>query len=123
MNDPPYRIVTERLVVRCWEPRDAPLLKEAVDSSLDDLRPWMPWAYDEPQTVADEAGSSLQRVVEPVVRAQLRPLRGEPVSLQVDERDLEPRLVEPTPGIDTSAPAQNSSSFRTASTTRSTEGM
>jgi RimJ/RimL family protein N-acetyltransferase len=51
MSDPPYRIVTERLVARCWEPRDAPLLKEAVDASLDELRPWMPWALDEPQTV------------------------------------------------------------------------
>jgi RimJ/RimL family protein N-acetyltransferase len=47
--DPPYRVTTERLVVRCWEPSDAPLLKEAVDSSLDHLRPWMPWAADEPQ--------------------------------------------------------------------------
>ena len=27
---PPYRIVTGRLVLRCWEPRDAPLLKESV---------------------------------------------------------------------------------------------
>ena len=36
-------------MVRCWEPRDAPLLKEAVDSSLDHLRPWMPWAHAEPQ--------------------------------------------------------------------------
>jgi RimJ/RimL family protein N-acetyltransferase len=35
--------------VRCWEPPDAPRLKEAVDSSLDDLLPWMPWAVDEPQ--------------------------------------------------------------------------
>ena len=47
--EPPYRIATERLVVRCWEPRDAPLLKEAVDSSLDHLREWMPWAHDDPQ--------------------------------------------------------------------------
>jgi RimJ/RimL family protein N-acetyltransferase len=47
--DPPYRIATERLVVRCWEPVDAPLLKEAVDESLAELRPWMPWAADEPQ--------------------------------------------------------------------------
>ena len=54
MNDPPYRIVTERVVARCWEPRDAPLLKEAVDSSLDELRPWMPWALDEPQTVEEK---------------------------------------------------------------------
>lgn len=35
--------------MRCWEPRDAPLLKDAVDSSLDHLRPWMPWAHDDPQ--------------------------------------------------------------------------
>ena len=49
MKAPPYRIETERLVVRCWEPRDAPLLKEAVDSSLEHLRAWMPWAHEDPQ--------------------------------------------------------------------------
>ena len=47
---PAYRICTERLVIRCWEPADAPLLKEAIDSSLDHLRPWMPWTRDEPQS-------------------------------------------------------------------------
>jgi RimJ/RimL family protein N-acetyltransferase len=46
---PPYRIETERLVVRCWEPRDARLLKDAVDSSLEHLRAWMPWAHEDPQ--------------------------------------------------------------------------
>ena len=51
---PAYRIVTPRLIVRCWEPRDAPLLKEAIDSSLDHLRPWMPWARHEPQTLAEK---------------------------------------------------------------------
>jgi RimJ/RimL family protein N-acetyltransferase len=51
---PPYRIVTERLVVRCYEPADAPLLKEAVDSSLDHLRPWMPWAHAEPQALEEK---------------------------------------------------------------------
>jgi RimJ/RimL family protein N-acetyltransferase len=51
MTLPPYRIETERLVVRCWEPRDAPLLKDAIDTSLDHLLPWMPWAHDEPQTL------------------------------------------------------------------------
>ncbi|MGZ4352653.1 MAG: GNAT family N-acetyltransferase [Gaiellaceae bacterium] len=45
----PYRIVTDRLVLRCWQPADAPLLKEAVDASLDHLRPWMPWAHEHPQ--------------------------------------------------------------------------
>jgi RimJ/RimL family protein N-acetyltransferase len=50
----PYRIETERLVIRCYEPRDAPLLKDAVDSSLDHLRPWMPWAEHEPQTLEEK---------------------------------------------------------------------
>jgi RimJ/RimL family protein N-acetyltransferase len=52
--------VTERLVVRCWEPRDAPLLKKAIDASLDHLRPWMPWAEDEPTTL-DEKIALLRR--------------------------------------------------------------
>jgi len=54
VNDPPYRIVSERLVIRCWEPRDAGALKEAIDSSLDQLRPWMPWARAEPQPVSEK---------------------------------------------------------------------
>ena len=49
MRVPPYAIRTERLAIRCWDPRDAPLLKEALDTSLDHLRPWMPWALDEPR--------------------------------------------------------------------------
>jgi RimJ/RimL family protein N-acetyltransferase len=40
---------TERLVIRCWDLRDAALLKEAIDSSLDHLRPRMPWAQKEPE--------------------------------------------------------------------------
>ncbi len=52
----PYRIEIEGgPVVRCWDPRDAPLLKDAVDSSLEHLRQWMPWAYDEPQAIAEKA--------------------------------------------------------------------
>ncbi len=46
---PAYTIRTQRLVVRCWDPADAPLLKEAIDASLDHLRPWMPWALGEPE--------------------------------------------------------------------------
>lgn len=45
---PAYRVETARLVIRCWEPADAPLLKRAIDESLDHLRPWMPWSKDEP---------------------------------------------------------------------------
>ncbi len=50
----PYRIETERLVIRCYEPADAPLLKEAIDSSLDHLRPFMPWTAHEPQTLEEK---------------------------------------------------------------------
>lgn len=42
-------IRTERLTIRCWEPRDAPLLAEALEASLEHLRPWMPWACEEPR--------------------------------------------------------------------------
>jgi RimJ/RimL family protein N-acetyltransferase len=52
---PPYVIRTERLTLRCWEPRDAPLLKDALDTSLDHLRPWMPWAADEPKPLEEKA--------------------------------------------------------------------
>jgi RimJ/RimL family protein N-acetyltransferase len=41
-------------VIRCYEPRDAPLLKDAIDSSLEHLRPWMPWAEHEPQTLEEK---------------------------------------------------------------------
>jgi RimJ/RimL family protein N-acetyltransferase len=54
VKTPPYRIVTERLLLRCWEPSDAAALKEAVDASLDHLRPWMPWAHNEPQTLEEK---------------------------------------------------------------------
>lgn len=53
---PAYRIHTTRLVLRCWEPADAPLLKEAIDASLDHLRPWMPWAMDEPTGLQTKVG-------------------------------------------------------------------
>jgi RimJ/RimL family protein N-acetyltransferase len=50
----PYRIETERLAIRCFDPRDAPLVKEAIDSSLEHLRPWMAWAETEPQTLEEK---------------------------------------------------------------------
>lgn len=51
---PPYRIETDRLVIRCYDPRDAALLKEAVDGSIEHLRPWMPWIRFEPQTLDEK---------------------------------------------------------------------
>ena len=46
---PAYRIQTERLVLRCWNPTDAALLKQAVDQSREHLEPWMIWARSEPE--------------------------------------------------------------------------
>jgi RimJ/RimL family protein N-acetyltransferase len=46
---PAYRILTPRLVIRCYQPQDAAKLKEAVDSSLEHLRRWLPWAANEPE--------------------------------------------------------------------------
>lgn len=46
---PAYRVHTRRLLVRCWDPADAPLVKAAIDASLEHLRPWMPWAENEPE--------------------------------------------------------------------------
>lgn len=51
---PPYAIRTERLTIRCWDPRDAPRLAEAIDTSLDHLRPWMPWAAREPRPLDEK---------------------------------------------------------------------
>lgn len=48
---PAYRIVSDRLVIRCWEPSDAASLKLAVDGSLQHLRPWVPWAASEPTPI------------------------------------------------------------------------
>jgi RimJ/RimL family protein N-acetyltransferase len=48
---PAYRVVTPRLVVRCWTPSDAPLLERAIVSSLGHLRPYMPWAEREPEPI------------------------------------------------------------------------
>lgn len=52
VSGPAYRIVTARTIIRCWQPADAALLKAAVDASLDHLRPWMPWANQEPTDLA-----------------------------------------------------------------------
>ncbi|HEU4698923.1 MAG TPA: GNAT family N-acetyltransferase [Gemmatimonadales bacterium] len=46
---PAYRVVTPRLVLRCWDPADAPALAEAVTASLDALRPWMNFVQSEPE--------------------------------------------------------------------------
>ena len=51
ISRPAYRIETNRLVIRCWDPKDAALIQEAAAASKEHLLPFMPWAADEPQTV------------------------------------------------------------------------
>ena len=49
MTAPAYRIVTPQLVIRCYNPADAPLLALSVSESIEHLLPWMPWAAAEPE--------------------------------------------------------------------------
>ncbi len=50
-----YRIETERLLIRCWSPEDAPVLRAALDESDQHLRPWIPWMKDEPKSLNESA--------------------------------------------------------------------
>lgn len=52
---PAYRIETGRIVVRCWSPADARLLRAALDDSNEYLRPWIPWMKDEPKSLYETA--------------------------------------------------------------------
>jgi RimJ/RimL family protein N-acetyltransferase len=45
------RVRTPRLLLRPWRPGDGRAAKEAIDASLEHLRPWMPWARGEPSPV------------------------------------------------------------------------
>lgn len=55
-----YRIQTERLVLRCYQPDDAPVLHQAIARSIDHLRPWLPWVQQEPRDL--EARIALVRI-------------------------------------------------------------
>jgi RimJ/RimL family protein N-acetyltransferase len=44
---PAYKIITQRLVIRCYSPTDAQMLNDAVAASQEHLAPWMPWANGE----------------------------------------------------------------------------
>jgi len=46
---PAYRIESERLVIRCYSPKDALYLQKSVQESVEHLRPWLPWVKDEPE--------------------------------------------------------------------------
>lgn len=49
IRNPAYRIQTERLVVRCYEPSDAQRLADSIAENVEHLKPWMPWAHNEPE--------------------------------------------------------------------------
>lgn len=53
--DVPARIATEHLVLRCPRPGDGPELNAAVVESLDELRPWSPWAKQAPTLEESES--------------------------------------------------------------------
>ena len=53
---PAYRIHTGRLVIRCWNPADAPLLSTAIAQSLEHLKVWLPWAREEPKDLQQRVG-------------------------------------------------------------------
>ncbi len=50
---PAYRLETERLVLRCWSPRDAPRVRAALDRSDAHLRPWVPFMKAEPRSLEE----------------------------------------------------------------------
>ncbi|MFO0583551.1 MAG: GNAT family N-acetyltransferase [Anaeromyxobacter sp.] len=45
---PPLSLATPRLRLRRLGPADAEDLKAAIDSSIDHVRPWVPWSFDHP---------------------------------------------------------------------------
>jgi len=53
--DVPLEFDSPRLVLRCPRPGDGAVLHDAVCASLDDLRPWMPWAQAAPTPDESEA--------------------------------------------------------------------
>ena len=55
MSTIPERIATRRLLLRCWDPADAPALRAAIDGSLAELREWLVWAVAEPTPVEELA--------------------------------------------------------------------
>jgi len=46
-----YRIETSRLLMRCWSPADARLLRASLDDNNQHLRPWIPFMKDEPRSL------------------------------------------------------------------------
>lgn len=54
ISNPAYRIETQRLVVRCYQPSDVQMMADAITESVDHLKPWMPWAHSEPEPIEEK---------------------------------------------------------------------
>lgn len=50
-----YRIETDRLLMRCWSPADASVLRACLDDNHEHLRPWIPFMRDEPRNLEQTA--------------------------------------------------------------------
>jgi len=59
--DVPELVHTERFILRRPAPGDGPKLNAAICASIDDLKPWMPWAQKAP--TPDESESYCRRMV------------------------------------------------------------
>lgn len=77
--DLPLQIATERLILRCPRPGDGPVANEAERESIQDLRPWMPWARADKSVAESEAYCR---------RAHARYLLREELMLFIFERDV-----------------------------------
>ena len=56
---PAYKIITPRLVLRCWQPTDAQKLLDAISASRDHLSRFLYWALDEPADLQTKIDSIL----------------------------------------------------------------
>ncbi len=57
----PEELQTERLVLRAPRPGDGEEFRAAVTESLDELRPWLPWAQEAPDAESAEENVRLAR--------------------------------------------------------------
>lgn len=46
-----YRIETEHLLLRCWDPQDASRLLDVIDDNEEHLGAWLPWLAQRPRTI------------------------------------------------------------------------
>ena len=54
LTGPAYRIVTPRLILRCWDPADTTALAGIIAESLEHLRPFVEWAQNEPRPFGEK---------------------------------------------------------------------